>query len=119
MVRAFDYHLLRPEDAARYQVAGAKHVGRVVLGDHHERRDVDLGEAPGGGRIELLLGPLVHREVVDAIECDLTDKPAGVVLRPERRPYLQPQLLRAIEIAGLDRGLDRRLNRLPPVFLLL
>jgi hypothetical protein len=51
VIRVFDRHLAGSEDASGDQIAGAAHVRRIVPGDHHERRNVDLTEARLGGGV--------------------------------------------------------------------
>jgi hypothetical protein len=80
-----------------------------------QRRYVDLLEAMRQRRIEPLLPALIHQDLVDVVERDLADPGPAFIRGPERRPDLEPKLLRVLEIAGLDRGFYRRVALGPAV----
>ena len=118
MVGALDDHLPRADDLADEEVGDATHVRRIVLRLEDQGRHVDLLEAMCRRRVQPLLAALVHQDLVQVVERDLADPGAGLVRRPERRPDLEAELLRPLQIAGLDRGLDRPLALGPPFLFL-
>jgi hypothetical protein len=46
---------------------------RIVVRLDHERRDIDLTEPCGGGRIQVFVRALIHRQLVDVLEGELAD----------------------------------------------
>ena len=98
---------------------GATHVRRVLLASTTSVGTSISREPLRRGRIERLRAGLVHRQLVDVVAGDLLDARARRVVDPERRPDLEQQVLRAFEVAGLDRRVDRRRQRVPPRFLFL
>ncbi len=63
--------------------AGAR-IRELAFENIHERRHIDLPEPRGGGRIQVFVRALVHRQLVDVLESELADPRSRLIVGTQR-----------------------------------